>query len=254
MPDARGAVFVDLDRTLIRSASGPVLQQAMVAEGVLPAGRHLPGERLLYGVYNSFGETLPFIGLARAAAPIMRGRSAEAVRRAGKRAVESLIDLVQPWALEVLAGHRAAGRLLVLATTSPYDLVSALSAALGFDDLLATRYAVTEGRYTGRLEGRFVWGAGKRAEVREWAERHDVDLATAHAYSDSVFDVPLLEAVGHPHPLNADPRLAAVAVARRWPLEHWDRARGCRRWSGSSPITCCARWSGPRRSPTRASP
>ncbi len=226
MPDARGAVFVDLDRTLIRSASGPILHEAMVAEGVLPAGRHLPGERLLYGFYNSFGETVPFIGLARATAQVMRGRSAETVRRAGKRAVESLIDLVQPWALEVLAGHRADGRLLVLATTSPYDLVSALSEALGFDDLLATRYAVTDGRYTGRLDGRFVWAVGKRAAVREWADGNGVDMATAHAYSDSVFDVPLLAAVGHPHPLNADPRLAAVAIARRWPLEHWDRAPG----------------------------
>ena len=48
MSDA-GAVFVDLDRTLIRSASGPVFHAAMVAEGVLPAGRHLPGDALMYG-------------------------------------------------------------------------------------------------------------------------------------------------------------------------------------------------------------
>src|SRR5665213_1666650 len=100
MTDATGAVFVDLDRTLIRSASGPVLQGAMVAEGVLPAGRKLPGERFLYGFYNSFGETVAFMGLARAAARLMKGRSAAAVRRAGAAAVEPLIDLVQPWALE----------------------------------------------------------------------------------------------------------------------------------------------------------
>jgi putative phosphoserine phosphatase/1-acylglycerol-3-phosphate O-acyltransferase len=66
--DPTGAVFVDLDRTLLRSASGPVLQEAMVAEGVLSAGRHLPGEDLMYGFYNRFGESVPFIGLARAAA------------------------------------------------------------------------------------------------------------------------------------------------------------------------------------------
>ncbi len=226
MPPARSAVFVDLDRTLIRSASGPVLREAMVAEGVLPAGSHLPGEDLLYAVYNRFGETVPFIALARAAARVMSGRPADAVRRAGKLAVESLIDLVQPWALEVLAGHRDDGRLLVLATTTPYDLVSPLSEALGFDDLLATRYAVTDGRYTGRLDGRFVWGTAKLAAVRTWADGHGVDLGSSHAYSDSVFDLPLLGAVGRPHPLNADPRLAAVALARRWPLEHWDRAPG----------------------------
>ena len=226
MSDAAGDVFVDLDRTLIRSASGPVVQEAMVAEGVVGGGHHLPGDRLLYSFYNRFGESVPSIALARAAAGYMRGRSAEATRRAGKRAVEPLIDLVQPWALEALQAHRAEGRPIVLATTSPTDLVSPLADALGLDDVIATRYAESDGRYTGRLDGGFVWGLGKRAAVGQWAADHQVDLAASHAYTDSVFDLPLLMAVGHPHPLNADPRLVAVALARRWPLEHWDRPPG----------------------------
>ncbi len=226
MAPQTGAVFVDLDRTLLRSASGPVVQEAMVSEGVLGEGRHVPGESLLYGFYNRFGESLPSIGLARAAARYMRGRPADATRRAGKRAVEPLVDLVQPWALEALQAHRAEGLRIVLATTSPMDLIAPLADALGFDDIIATRYAEREGRYTGRLDGGFVWGLGKRAAVGQWAADHAVDLGASHAYTDSVFDLPLLLAVGHPHPLNADPRLVAVALARRWPLEHWDRPPG----------------------------
>ncbi len=226
MTPSAAAVFVDLDRTLLRSASGPVFQEAMVAEGVLSAGSHLPGDGLVYDLYNRFGESVPFIALARAAARVMRGRPVEATRRAGKRAVEPLTDLVQPWALADVAVHRQAGRALVLATTSPVDLVSPLADALGFDGVVATRYAVEDGRYTGRLAGPFVWGAGKLKAVREWAELTGADLAVSHAYSDSFFDLPLLLAVGHPHPLNADPRLVAVALARRWPLEYWDRAPG----------------------------
>ena len=114
-----------------------------MAEGVLPAGRHLPGDGLMYAFYNRFGESVPFIGLARAAAVVMRDRPADATRRAGKRAVETLVDLVQPWALEALAAHRAEGRALVLATTSPVDLVSPLADTLGFDGVVATRYAET---------------------------------------------------------------------------------------------------------------
>ena len=221
-----GAVFVDLDRTLIRSASGPVFQQALEAEGVLSPGRHLPGDSLMYGFYNRFGETLPFIGLARAAAAVMRNRSAEATRRAGKQAVPALVDLVQPWALEVLAGHKAEGRPLVLATTSPTDLVTPLADALGFDAVIATRYAEHDGRYTGGIEGPFVWGMGKRTAAARWANENGIDLAASHVYSDSLFDLPLFLAVGHPHPVNADPRLTAVALARRWALENWDRPPG----------------------------
>jgi putative phosphoserine phosphatase / 1-acylglycerol-3-phosphate O-acyltransferase len=226
MSEAAGAVFVDLDRTLLRSASGPVFHEAMEAEGVLPPGRHLPGDRLLYGLYNRLGESLPSIALARAAARVMTNRPSDATRRAGKRAVEALVELVQPWALEVLAAHKAEGRPLVLATTSPLDLVSPLADALGFDAVIATRYADRDGRYTGRLDGGFVWGLGKRTAVGKWAADHGISLGDSHAYTDSVFDLPLLLAVGHPHPLNADPRLTAVALARHWPLENWDRAPG----------------------------
>ena len=211
MTAAVGAVFVDLDRTLLRSASGPVFHQAMEDEGVLPPGRHLPGDRLMYSFYNRFGESVPFIGLARAAARVMRGRSVDATRRAGKRAVEPLSDLIQPWALAALAVHRAEGRALVLATTSPLDMVSPLADALGFDAVIATRYGVEDGRYTGRLDGAFVWGIGKLAAAREWAVEHGADLTVSHAYSDSFFDLPLLHAVGHPHPINAvDPELQRV--------------------------------------------
>ena len=226
MAPAHAAVVVDLDRTLLRGASGPILQGALMAEGVLTPGRGVPGDFLLYAFYERFGETTPFIALARAAARVMRGRSAEETRRAGKAAAAQLIDLVQPYALEALAEHRRAGRRLVLATTTPIDLIDALAVALGFDAVVATKYEIVDGLYTGRLDGGFVWGAGKRAAVRRWASEQDVDLAASHAYSDSLFDVPLLNLVGHPHPLNADPRLAAVALARRWPLEYWDRAPG----------------------------
>ncbi len=226
MAATTGAVFVDLDRTLLRSASGPVVQEALVAEGVVQGGHHIPGEGLLYRFYNRFGESVPSIALARAAARYMQGRSAEGTRRAGKRAVEALVELVQPWALEALQTHRAEGFPIVLATTSPYDLVRPLADALGLDDVIATRYGESDGRYTGRLEGPFVWGLGKRSAVGQWAVDHGVELAPSHAYTDSFFDLPLLTAVGHPHPLNADPRLVAVALARRWPLEHWDRPPG----------------------------
>ncbi len=223
---AAASVFVDLDRTLLRGPSGPVLHAALEEEGVVPPGRHLPGEGALYRMYRIFGESAAFIGLARAAASAMAGASAEGARRAGKRSVEVLLEHVQPFALDDLAEHRRQGRRLVLATTSPYDLVAPLAATLGFDDVVATRYEERDGTYTGALDGHFVWGNGKRAAVREWAAAEDVDLRASHAYSDSIYDLPLLHAVGHPHPLNPDPRLHAYSVLRRWPIEHWDRPAG----------------------------
>src|SRR5579875_1126889 len=49
---AMSVVFVDLDRTLLKGASGPVLSAALVAEGVVGPNRSLPGEGLLYALYD----------------------------------------------------------------------------------------------------------------------------------------------------------------------------------------------------------
>ncbi|MDQ1438629.1 MAG: hypothetical protein QOK43_2258 [Acidimicrobiaceae bacterium] len=232
---AGGAAFFDLDRTLLRGASGPLIAEALGAAGLAPT-RKLPGQDLLYKVYDLLGETLPTMALARGAALAARGQSRAAVQEAGRRAAERLEDLVTPYARPLLDEHRKAGRPVVLATTTPLDLVEPLAERLGFDDVVATRYAESaEGRYTGRLEGEFVWATGKLAAVRRWADTHGIDLAQSYAYSDSVYDLPMLGAVGHPHAVNPDPRLHVVAMARRWPVLHLDVPPGVPKLLGVEP-------------------
>jgi putative phosphoserine phosphatase / 1-acylglycerol-3-phosphate O-acyltransferase len=223
---ARTAVFIDLDRTLLCHASGEVLNRALVEEGVLPQGRSLPGDKVLYSVNNRLGENLFSMGLVRAAARVARGWSQDQVQEAGRRAVAALSELVAPFAPQHLAAFREEGHLLVLSTTTPADMIAPFAEALGFDDLIATAYETKDGRYTGRLYEGFVWGTGKLRAVREWAQDRGIDLAGCHACSDSIFDVPLLSSVGYPHAVNPDPSLTVVATARRWPVEHWDRPPG----------------------------
>jgi putative phosphoserine phosphatase/1-acylglycerol-3-phosphate O-acyltransferase len=220
-----GAAFFDLDRTLVAGASGSVFSAAMRAEGLI--GKSVPGERVLFGLFNAFGENLPSMFLARQAAQLAKGRSRAAVQHAAVGAAETLVGMVQPFAWAVFEEHRAAGRPLVMATTTPYDLVAPLAERLGFDDVVATRYGVNaDGTYDGSIVGSFVWSTGKLAAVKEWAEARGVDLAESYAYSDSVYDTPLLSAVGHPVAVNPDPRMVLVAAARRWPTLNLDVPAG----------------------------
>ena len=218
-PQAAGAAFFDLDRTLLRGASGEVFSDAMRAAGLIT--RSIPGEKALYQLFNTVGETLPSMALARQAVTVARGRSRAAVQAAADEVADRLVAMVQPFAEAVFEMHREAGRPIVLATTTPFDLVAPFAERLGLDDVIATRYGVfvdDDGEtYDGTIDGPFVWSAGKLAAVREWAEEHGVDLAQSYAYSDSVYDTPLLSAVGHPVVVNPDPRMVLVAAARRWP-------------------------------------
>lgn len=213
---AAGAAFFDLDRTLLAGASGEVFSRAMREAGLV--SRTIPGESLLYRVFNSVGETLPSMALARQAVTLAKGRSRCTVQQAAAQAAEGLASMVQPLAASLFDEHRRAGRRVVLATTTPYDLVKPLADLLGLDDVVATRYGVNaDGTYDGTIAGPFVWSAGKLAAVKAWAEANGVDLGQSFAYSDSVYDTPLLGAVGNPFVVNPDPRMVLMAAARRWP-------------------------------------
>ncbi|HET8930219.1 MAG TPA: HAD-IB family hydrolase [Acidimicrobiales bacterium] len=231
---ANGAAFFDLDRTLLSGASGPVISEALRQMGVL-GNRSIPGENLVYRVFDAVGETLPAMALTRSAARFAAGWSRDAVREAGEVVAERLTGRVQPFGHLLMDEHRAAGRPVVMATTSPFDLVEPLAKALGMDDVIATRYGVHEGAYDGTIAGEFVWGPGKLAAVRAWAERHGIDLAASYAYSDSIFDAPLLGAVGNPMAINPDPRLRVMALVRRWPQRYLDVPSGVPKVAGWEP-------------------
>ena len=215
----RAAAFIDLDRTLISQASGPLLSAALRDAGVVSQSR-LPGEEMLYRVFNVVGETLPSMLLARQGVAVMKGKPRHAVIAAANSASAQLMQLVHPKARAIIEEHRRNGVKVVLATTTPHDLIATFARSMGFDDVVATRFDVDEeGLYTGKLIGPFAWSAGKLEAVTAWCQDHSVSLAHSYAYSDSVYDAPLLDAVGFPHVVNPDPRLTVMATAKKWPTE-----------------------------------
>lgn len=215
------AAFFDLDRTILSGASAHVVSRVLRETGVVT--RNIPGESILYQVFETFGENLPSMVLGRQAVVAMRGHSRAQVRDAALAAAPDLVAMVQPYAQQVIESHRAEGRSVVLATTTPRDLIEPFAKLMGFDAVIATTYDVdAEGNYTGELVGPYVWSRGKRDAVMTWSLENDVELSGSYAYSDSVFDEPLLAAVGFPHCVNPDWRLRLMAAARRWPVMHMD--------------------------------
>ena len=229
-----GAAFFDLDRTILLGPSSSEINDALVAAGLAPE-RKIPGIGVMGEFYRRFGETLPFMALARAAAIAARGWSVDAAAVAAEQAAKSLESKVAPYARALIDQHQRAGRPAILASTSPDHLIRPLAERLGFDDVIATRYAVSGGRFTGALDGGFVWATGKLAAVRRWSTGQGIVLSDSYAYSDSIYDLPLLSAVGHPVAVNPDPRLRVLAMARRWPQLWLDVPPGVPKLGGLEP-------------------
>lgn len=113
-------------------------------------------------------------------------------------------------------GHTCA----ILSASTPY-LTEPLAEELGIDHVLCTRLEVSDGMFTGGWQTPLCYGAGKVAHANQWAAAHGIDLARSSFYTDSISDLPMLEAVGVPRVVNPDPRLRLVAARRRYPVESW---------------------------------
>ncbi|MDP6976260.1 MAG: HAD-IB family hydrolase [Acidimicrobiales bacterium] len=257
------AAFFDLDRTVIARASlaayGPVLRR----EGYLNVPMAL---KAAWGqvVYRFFGADDDAIDRARRTAlRLATGVDQESLRRLARDHLAEVIEpIVFDEALELLDRHRDEGRLVVLVSASPVEIVEPLATHLGVDEFVATTPEVDPGgRYTGEIEFS-AHGPGKAEAMTRLAAELDLDLAASWAYSDSVSDLPMLEAVGHPVAVNPDRQLRRLAGEREWPVLEFERPVALgdrvpldRRWGVVSALTLLAAmavWSGVRRARRRS--
>ena len=232
---ATSAAFFDLDRTLLRGASGPLITEALQAGGLVRDIR-VPLLDGVYKFYELFGETLAGMALARRGINMADGWATDAVSDAAHDAADRIAPLIQPYAREVIDEHRSAGRPVVLATTTPRAFVEPLAKRLGFDAVVATDIGSANGVFTGAIESGLVWFRGKLNAIRAWADANSVDVGASWAYSDSIYDLPMLMAVQHPVAVNPDPRLRAVATLRRWKVVHLDVPPGVPKVAGLEPF------------------
>ncbi len=230
------AAIFDLDRTLIDESSTPIFMRHLAEAGIgsdssIPFAEPLvhAASSVLKTIFNVMGESRILMQPAKLAVRASVGWSVIDVETAARKAADEIVEHLLPFAKVVIEEHRAAGDLLVLASTSPLAFTRPLAEALGFDGVVGTAWGRTDdkhSRYTGEIDGVFVWGPAKADAVREWAAEHGVRLSASSAYSDSYYDAPLLDLVGHPVAVNPDARLQALAAVKGWPVRHLDKSTG----------------------------
>jgi phosphoserine phosphatase len=99
--------------------------------------------------------------------------------------------------------HRAEGRAIYIVSSSPEEVVRPLARHFGVAGVLATRAMIVDGKYMGELEF-YCYGDAKAEAIRELASVRGIDLSSSYAYTDSITDLPMLRAVGHPVAVNPD--------------------------------------------------
>lgn len=214
----RAALF-DLDRTLVRVNTGRLYVQWRVRGGQM---RVTDLVRVSWWTLQYTLGVIDADAVSRAAAASIAGLDEAVFRRECERWVnDEVLPHVTAAARAELARRVDEGFLCALLTGSSPYVAEPVAAHLGVPHVLCTRMGVREGRFTGALEPPLCYGPGKVSKARAWAEEHGVDLTRSVFYTDSVSDLPMLEAVGEPRVINPDPRLFALARRRGWSIERW---------------------------------
>ena len=131
-------------------------------------------------------------------------------------------QLYRPGALEAIKEHQKQNHRLALLTSSPSLLANLVAAELSFQDCLSTEFEVSDqGIFTGQTRGPLCFGAGKLVKAKAHAETLGVPLSDCIFYTDSVTDLPVLEAMGLPVAVNPDWRLKRAAARRHWKIVDW---------------------------------
>ena len=212
----RLALF-DLDHTLLLGDSDVLWCDFLMDQGVL--------ERAVFAPRNADIEARYKTGAVDAAefanfyVSTLKGRSPaqwQTLRQQFLR--EVIVPRVPQAALDLVAAHQRAGDLVVLTTATNRFLTELTARHLAFEHVIATEPQLLGGVFSGATDGVLNMRGGKVVRLHAWlhARGQELQQFESTGYSDSINDLPLLEAVNHAVVVHADARLAAIAAERGW--------------------------------------
>lgn len=217
-PATQVAAFFDMDKTLLSGSSAIILARYMRRRGELPLKDVM---RVISALTSYKLGLLDMIETTRKIVAEMAGHS-EIDRIAYSRQwfTDHLVDYVTEEGRRWIAGHRRLGHRVALITASPSYTAQQLAEHLGMadEDVMATRFEVKQGLFTGRLVEPMIYGQGKMSAAQEYAAKFNVDLERSYFYTDSIADLPLLEIVGYPVAVNPDRPLRKLAQTKGWSI------------------------------------
>ena len=212
-------VFFDLDHTLLSGDSDVLWCNFLMDQGVLDRGSFAPRNADMETRYKA--GTVGLEEFANFYVGTLAGRSPaqwEPLRQAFLATV--IVPRITQAAIALVNRHLDAGDLVVMTTATNRFITELTAFYFDIEHLIATEAQVQDGIFSGRTQGQLNMREGKVIRLHAWlnARGHALERFETTAYSDSINDLPLLEAVLHPVAVHPDPQLAAIAQQRGWPL------------------------------------
>ncbi len=215
---ARSAAFFDLDKTILARSSTLAFSRPFYAGGLINRRTVLRSAYAQFVYLLGGADHDQMERMREYISAMCTGWDVSTVKAIVADTLDHIVrPMIHVEAVELIEQHHAAGRDVVIVSSSGAEVVEPIGAMLGADRVIATRMVVADGKYTGEI-AEYAYGPNKVTAIEALAATEGYDLATSYGYSDSITDEPLLAAVGHPHAVNPDKALRRVAIERGWPV------------------------------------
>lgn len=213
----------DLDHTLLSGDSDVLWCDWLMREGVLDRASFEPRNAEMEAGYKA--GTVSVAEFCGFYVGTLAGRSLAQWEPLRQRfLVEEIAPRIPPAARRQIRQHQDAGHTVVLTTATNRVITELTARHLGISHLIATECEVdADGCFTGRVAGMPNMREGKVTRLQAWLTERGatLDALDSVAYSDSMNDAPLLCAARRAVAVDPDPRLAALAAQRGWPVLRW---------------------------------
>ena len=132
------------------------------------------------------------------------------------KVIEPMINTL---ALKIIHDHGDSGDTILLASATNELIVQPIAKRLDIQNVIGTQVKFINGKCTGEYIPPSALGEGKLELVQQWMQKNNFDdFSGATFYSDSINDLPLLEAVDFPKAVNPDAMLEKISLERGWEI------------------------------------
>ena len=132
------------------------------------------------------------------------------------KVIEPMINTL---ALRIIHDHGDRGDTILLASATNELIVQPIAKRLDIQNVIGTQVKFINDKCTGEHIPPSALGEGKLKLVQQWMQRNNFDdFSGVTFYSDSINDLPLLEAVDFPKAVNPDAMLEKISLERGWEI------------------------------------
>jgi len=129
-----------------------------------------------------------------------------------------IIPMIRSQSQVTIDKHHAQGDTSIMITATNSFIARPIAKHFGIQHLIATEPKIINGKYTTEIEGTPCFQEGKVTRLNDWMKTNNANLEGSYLYSDSMNDLPLLEAVETAIAVQPDDTLKAIAEERGWKI------------------------------------